>query len=224
VGEFVQMPFGGVLVTFRIVGRIIDPQYDGQVLAYGRDTLADEGAVAPPSFYSLVLRRGASPAAAQAWLVRHSRGRLDISEIANPADQLGVVRALIAGVIGVLALIGLTNLITASVVGLREHLRDVRVLRAMGLTPVQVLASLVARTSVLALAAVALGVSLGLAACTGLINLAARVYGLGAGIGRPPGALTLAIAVLVAVVIAGLTAVLAARRYARAPTAAALGS
>ncbi|HEY1619773.1 MAG TPA: FtsX-like permease family protein [Streptosporangiaceae bacterium] len=224
VGEFVQMPFGGVLVTFRIVGRIIDPQYDGQVLAYGRDTLADEGAVAPPSFYSLVLRRGASSATAQAWLVRHSGGRLDISEVANPADQLGVVRALIAGVIGVLALIGLTNLITASVVGLREHLRDVRVLRVMGLTPVQVLTSLVARTSVLALAAVALGVSLGLAACTGLINLAARVYGLGAGIGRPPGALTLAIAVLVAVVIAGLTAVVAARRHARVPTTAALGS
>ena len=54
------MPFGGVLVTFRIVGRIIDPQYDGQVLAYGRDTLADEGAAAPPVFYSLVLRHGAS--------------------------------------------------------------------------------------------------------------------------------------------------------------------
>lgn len=224
VGEFVQMPFGGVLVTFRIVGRIIDPQYDGQVLAYGRDTLADEGAVAPPFFYSLVLRHGASAAAAQSWLARHSAGRLDVSQVANPADQLGVVRALIAGVIGVLALIGLTNLITASVVGLREHLRDVRVLRAMGLTPVQVLASLVARTSVLALVAVALGVSLGLAACTGLINLAARVYGLGAGIGRPPGGLTLAVAVLLAVLIAGLTAVVAARRYARAPTTTALGA
>ena len=44
-----------------------------------------------------------------------------------------------------LALIGLTNLITASLVGLRDHLRDVRVLRAMGLTPLQVLASLVAQ-------------------------------------------------------------------------------
>jgi putative ABC transport system permease protein len=224
VGELVQMPFGGVLVTFRIVGRIIDPQYDGQVLAYGRDTLADEGATAPPVFYSLVMRHGASAAAAQDWLQRHSAGRLEVTQVANPADQLGVVRVMIAGVILVLALIGLTNLITASLVGLRDHLRDVRVLHAMGLTPAQVLMSLVARTSVLALVAVAIGVPLGLAACTGLINLAARLYGLGAGIGRLPGGLTLAVALTLAVVTAALTAAVPARRYAHVPTAAVLGS
>jgi putative ABC transport system permease protein len=224
VGELVQMPFGGVLVTFRIVGRIIDPQDDGRVLAYGRDTLADEGATAPPVFYSLILHRGVRPAAAQAWLQRRSGGRLDVSAVTNPADQLGVVRVMIAGVILILALIGLTNLITASVIGLRDHLRDVRVLRVMGLTPFQIQVSLVARTSVLALVAVTIGVSLGLAACTGLINLAARIYGLGAGIGSPPGDLTLAVAVTLAVVIAGLTAAIPARRRAHVPIAAVLGT
>ena len=224
VGELVQMPIGGVLVTFRIVGRIIDPQDDGQVLAYGRDTLADEGAAAPPVFYSLILRQGASPAAAQAWLQRHSDGHLEVTQVANPADQLGVVRVMIAGVILVLALIGLTNLLTASVVGLRDHLRDVRILHAMGLTPGQVLMSLVARTSVLAIIAVAIGVSLGLAACRELINLAARLYGLGAGIGRLPGGVPLAVALTLAVVIAALTAAVSARRYTRVPTAAVLGT
>jgi hypothetical protein len=82
----------------------------------------------------------------------------------------------------------------------------------------------VARTSVLALVAVTIGVSLGLAACTGLINLAARVYGLGAGIGRLPGGLTLAVAMTLAVVIAGLTAAVPARRYAHVPTADVLGT
>jgi putative ABC transport system permease protein len=224
VGELVQMPFGGVLVTFRIVGRIIDPQYDGQVLAYGRDTLADEGAAAPPFAYSLILHRGASAAVTQAWLQRHSGGRLEVTRVVNPADQLGVVRYMIAGVILVLALIGLTNLMTASLVGLRDHLRDVRVLRAMGLTPVQVLASLVARTSVLALVAVAIGVSLGLAACTGLINLAARLYGLGAGIGALPGGLTLTVAIIIAVLVSGLTAIVPARAYGQVPAGAVLGA
>jgi putative ABC transport system permease protein len=143
-------------------------------------------------------------------------GRLDITAVASPADQLGVVRVLIAGVIAVLALIGLINLITASMVGLRDHLRDVRVLRVMGLTPFQVPASLVAHTSVLALVAVTAGVSLGLAVCTGLSDLAGWVYGLD-GIGRPPGILTLA------VVIAGLTAVVPERRNARVPEAAVHG-
>jgi putative ABC transport system permease protein len=223
VGQFVQMPFGGVLVTFRIVGRIIDPQYDGQVLAYGRDTLADEGATAPPVFYSLVLRGSATPAAAQARLDRQSGGRLDISQVANPADQFGVVRFLIAGAIIVLALTGLTNLITASVVGLRDHLRDVRVLRVMGLTPAQVLTSLIARSSVLALVAVAAGVSIGLSAGTGLINIAAQAYGLGSGIGRLPAAMTLAIATIVAVLVAALTAAVPAHHYTEVPASSLLG-
>jgi putative ABC transport system permease protein len=224
VGELVQMPFGGVPVTFRIVGRIIDPQYDGQVLAYGRDMLADEGAATPPVFYSLVLRRGASAAAAQSWLERRSGGRLQVAAVVSPADQLGIVRVMITGAIVVLALIGLTSLVTASFVGLRDHLREIRVLCAMGLTPVQVLAALMARSSMLALVAAGLGVSLGLAACTGLINLAARLYGLGAGIGALPSGMTLAIAVTLAVVIAALTAAIPARHYARAPSAAVLGS
>ena len=223
VGELVQMPFGGVPVTFRIVGRIIDPQYDGQVLAYGRDMLADEGAATPPVFYSLVLRRGASAAAAEAWLERQSAGRLQVAAVVNPADQLGIVRVMIAGAIAVLALIGLTSLVTASFVGLRDHLREIRVLCAMGLTPVQVLAALMARTSMLAVVAAGIGVSLGLAACTGLINLAARLYGLGAGIGTLPSGMTLAIAVTLAVVVAALTAAIPARHYARAPSAAVLG-
>ncbi|HEY3979654.1 MAG TPA: FtsX-like permease family protein [Streptosporangiaceae bacterium] len=224
VGELVQMPFGGVPVTFRIVGRIIDPQYDGQVLAYGRDMLADEGAATPPVFYSLVLRRGASAAAAQSWLERRSGGRLQVAAVVSPASQLGIVRVMIAGAIVVLALIGLTSLVTASFVGLRDHLREIRVLCAMGLTPVQVLAALMARSSMLALVAAGIGVSLGLAACTGLINLAARLYGLGAGIGALPSGMTLAIAVTLAVVIAALTAAIPARHYARAPSAAVLGA
>jgi putative ABC transport system permease protein len=223
VGQFVQMPFGGVLMTFRIVGRIIDPQYDGQVLAYGRDTLTDEGATAPPVSYSLVLRGAASPAAAEAWLDRRSGGRLDVSQVANPADQLGVVRYLIAGVIIVLALTALTNLITASVVGLRDHLRDVRVLRVMGLTPAEVVASLIARSSVLALVAVTAGVSLGLSAGNALINIAAQAYGLGSGIGRPPAGMTLAIAAILAVAIAALTATAPAHRYMEVPASSLLG-
>jgi len=224
IGSFIRMPLGGRLATFQIVGRIIDPQYGGQVLAYGRDTLAAEGVAAPPAFYSLMLRPGASPAATRAWLERRSGGQLDVSLTANPADQLAIVRVLIAGVTVILALIGLTNLVTASLVGLRDHLRDVRVLRAMGLTPAQVLTALVARTSVLALVATAIGVTLGLPASTRLANLAARVYGLGSGIGRPPGGLTLAIAITLAITLAGLTAVFPGRRYRQIPVDAGLGA
>jgi len=217
LGELFQMPIGGVPVTFRIVGRIIDPEDDGQVLAYGRDTLAAAGAAAPPVFYTVVLRQGASPAAARARLLRRSANRLDVQETADPAASLGVMRVLIAGLIAVLALTGLMNLLTASAVGLRDHLRDVRVLEALGLTPHQVRASLVMRTSVLALLAVGVGALAGIAACPGLINLTSQVYGIGAGLGRPPSATVIIAAVAAAVTVCGVTATIPARRAALMP-------
>jgi putative ABC transport system permease protein len=223
VGDFIRMPVGGVPVIFHIVGRIIEPEYGGQVLAYGRDTLSQAGAVAPAAFYSLVLRPGVDPGAARARLLRASGNRLDVEEVTNPADQLEVVRFMLAGLIVVLALIGLSNLVTASLVGLRDHLRDVGVLRAMGLTPWQVRASLVTRTSVLALVAVVLGASTGLAVCARLINMGARVYGIGAGIGRSPSPLAVLAVTAVVIAASSLTATIPARHAGRVSAGPVLG-
>ncbi|HEY7144449.1 MAG TPA: FtsX-like permease family protein [Streptosporangiaceae bacterium] len=223
VGDFVRMPIGGVPVIFHIVGRIIEPEYSGQVLAYGRDTLSQAGAAAPAAYYSLVLRPGVPPGAARARLLRASANRLDVEETQSPAGQLDVVRFMLAGLIAVLAVIGLTNLFTASLVGIRDHARDVGAMRAMGLTPWQVRASLLTRTSVLALVAVTVGALTGLLACAALINLGARAYGIGAGIGRPPSAAAMLAAVAAAVVASSLTATIPARHAARLPPAAVLG-
>ncbi|HEY2507334.1 MAG TPA: FtsX-like permease family protein [Streptosporangiaceae bacterium] len=204
VGQFVRMWFGGVPVTFHVVGRIIDPQYGGEVLAYGRDTLADEGATAPLGFYSLVLRHGISAGVAAARLERASGGRVDAQAVPDPADQLGIVQGALAGLIAVLALTGLTTLLTASLLGRRDHQRDAGVLAAMGLTPLQVTAALVLRTTVLALLSVAIGAGAGLLIATRLISAVSRLYGLGAGIGRPPSSVALAVAVTAAIALAAL--------------------
>jgi putative ABC transport system permease protein len=222
VGQLVEMPFGGVPVTFKIVGRIIEPEYGGQVLAYGIDTLSAAGAATPPVSYSLVLRPGVSAAAARARLLAASGSRLDVEAAADPANQLGVVRVMLTGLLVVLGLIALTCVLTASAVGLRDHLRDVGVLRAMGMTQRQVATSLVTSTTVLALIAVAAGTIAGLALSSRLINLGAQAYGIGSGIGRPPSAAAIAIAVAVAVLATAAAAILPASRAARVPVAAAL--
>jgi putative ABC transport system permease protein len=223
VGQFVRMYFGGVPVTFRIVGRIIDPQYDGEVLAYGYDTLGDEGAAAPIAFYSLVLKQGVPPAAAADRLLRMSRGRLDVGLVTNPADQLGIVRAALAALIVVLTLTGLTSLLTASRVGSRDQQRDVRVLHAMGLTPAQVRTAVVVRTTVLALVAVTLGAIAGLAASGALVSSVSRLYGLGSGLGSAPSAAAVATAMVLAVGAAALVGALTTRSTGRAPAAVVLG-
>jgi putative ABC transport system permease protein len=223
VGQFVQMYFGGVPVTFHIVGRIIDAQYDGEVLAYGIDTLADEGAPAPIGFYSLVLRPGVRTGAAVSRLLRMSGGRLDVEQITNPADQLGIVDAALAALIVVLAFIALTSLLTASRVGIRDHQRDVHVLRAMGLTPVQVRAAVVVRTTVLALIAVTIGAVIGRAASGYLISTVSQVYGLGAGLATPASVGTTAAAIALAAGGAALAAALTTRSADRIPVTVALG-
>ncbi len=222
VGEFVRMPIGGVPVIFHIVGRIIEPEYDGQVLAYGLDTLAQAGVAVPPPYYSVVLRPGVEADAARAHLLAVSGNGLDVSEASDPAGQLAVVRAMLIGLIAVLGLIGLTSLLTASAVGLRDYLRDVGVLRAMGLTPTQVMLSLVTSATMLALIAVAAGTAAGLILSTRLINMGAQAYGIGAGIGRPPSTSAIVIAVAAAMVAVSATAVLSARRAARVPIATSL--
>jgi putative ABC transport system permease protein len=223
VGWYLRMPVDGVPVIFHVVGRIIEPEYDGQVLAYGLDTVTQAGAVSPPVSYSLVLRPGVSPAAAAAHLLSVSHGRLDVTQAADPAAGLGIVRPMLAGLFAVLGLIGLTSLATASAVGLRDHLRDVAALRAMGLTPGQVTASLLIRTGVLALIATGLGVTAGFALSARLINLGGQVYGIGSGLGSPPSVTATLVAAAAAIAGAAATALIPARRAASTPAAVTLG-
>lgn len=223
VGEYLRMPIGGIPVIFHVVGRIIEPEYGGQVLAYGTDTLTQAGAVTPPLSYSLVLRPGVSASAAASYLLRLSGGGLDVTQAADPAADLGIVRPMLAALFLVLALIGLTSLLTASAVGFRDHLRDVAALRAMGLTPGQVTASLVTRTAVLALIAAALGATAGFALSARLINLGGQVYGIGAGLGSSPSAEATLVVAVAAITAAATVALIPARRAAGASVARMLG-
>jgi putative ABC transport system permease protein len=223
VGEFVPMQINGVPVIFRIVGRIVEPEYSGEVLAYGLDTLSQAGVVSPPVYFSLVLRPGVSAPAARRHLLALSNGRLNVAEITDPASQLGIITPMLTGLIAVLALVGLASVLTASAVGIRDQLRDVGALRAIGLTPRQVTISLISSTAALAVIAIAVGATAGFLVSTRLINLGAQVYGIGSGLGRPPSATAMAVAILIAAAAATLTAIVPARRVATIPVAEMLG-
>jgi putative ABC transport system permease protein len=222
VGQWVRLTVQGVPLDVRIVGRVIDPDNGGQVLAYGTDALVAAGGVSPVEFYSVVLRHGTDPAAARAHLLAASGNRLNVQEVANPASRLGILRWVIMALIAVLALIAVTNLVTATAVGLRDHLRDVAVLKAIGLTPRQVTATRVTSMSLLALIGVALGMWLGLAFCGGLINLQGRSSGIGAGLAAAPPVRMILATAAIAMGGAVATAFLLARRTARMEAAAVL--
>ncbi|MET8179885.1 FtsX-like permease family protein [Streptomyces sp. NPDC005336] len=215
VGDWVRMMVGGSPQVLHIVGRSIEPEQGGRVISTSIDTLRERDPSLQPDFYHLVLRGGADPAAVSDALADSSHGRLEVRRIPNPADRLSAVRGVTLGLIGVLGLIGLAELSTTIGAEVRDRRRDLLALKAIGLTPRQITAVIVASIGFIALAAAVAGTVLGVFASAWMIDLQGRSSGMGAGIAQPPspGILLLigAAAVAGAVAVAALPAARAAR-------------
>ena len=135
--------------------------------------------------------------------------------VASPASGLGVVRVVVVVAVVLLAVIGLASLLTATAVGLRDHLHEVGVLKAMGLTPRQVMATLVVNTTILTAIGVTSGTIAGLVIAPRLINMQGQTSGIGSGIAVSLGAVAIAEILAVALAIATAAALFLARRTTR---------
>jgi putative ABC transport system permease protein len=213
VGAWISPTIDGVPVILHIVGRTIEPDNNGDVLDFGLDALP----AALPPFYSLVLKPGVSPAAARTHLLELSHNWLDVQVVTNPASQLGIMLVVIAVSVVILAVIALANLLTATVVGQRDHLHEVGVLKAMGLTPRQVIATLVVNATILTAIGVTAGTLAGLVIAPRLINMQGQTSGIGSGIAAGLSVAAIAEIVAIALAIAAAATLFLARRTIRIP-------
>jgi putative ABC transport system permease protein len=216
VGDWVRMTVEGRPHVLHIVGRTLEPEDGGRVVSTSLDTLRQREQQLKPDFYQLMLRPGSDPRVVSAHLAEQVDGGLVIRDVPNPADGLAPARWGIAGLVLVLALIGLTELLTTIGACVRDRGRDLLALRAIGLTPRQISGVIVASTSFIALAAAGIGIGLGVVVSRRLIDAQGRASGIGAGIARLPEPWVLlalgAAAVLGAVAASVLPAARAARR------------
>jgi putative ABC transport system permease protein len=213
VGAWISPTIDGVPVPpLHIVGRTIEPDNNGDVLDFGLDALNDAGSA---RVYHLVLKPGVAAATARATLLAESHDRLDVQVLPNPASGLRVVQLVIAVSVVILAVIGLANLLTATVVGMRDHRHEVGVLAAMGLTPRQVMATLVVNTMILTALGVTSGIVAGLVIAPRLINMQAQTSGIGSGIAVSLSAAAIAETLALALAIAAAAALFLARRMTR---------
>jgi putative ABC transport system permease protein len=224
VGAWIRPTIDGVPVILHIVGRTIEPDNNGDVLDFGLDALTDAGSAPPQLAHSLVLKPGVAPATARANLLKASNDRLDVRLVANPASGLRVVRVVVIVAVVLLAVIGLASLLTATAVGLRDHLHEVGVLKAMGLTPRQVMATLVVNATILTAIGVISGTIAGLIIAPRLINMQGQTSGMGSGIAAGLSAATIAEILAVALVTATAAALFLARRTSRISASAHLRS
>ena len=218
VGSWIDPTIDGVQVILHIVGRTIEPDNDGDVVDFGVDALPAANAAAP-MFYTLMLKPGVDPAAARASLLRASGNRLDVQLAVNPADRLGVVRVVIVVAVVVLVLIAMANLLTATDVGLRDHVHEAGILKAMGLTPRQVMATLVVSTTIVTAIGIVVGVATGLVVAPRLINAQGQASGIGWGIaaGLSPATIAALIAAALAAAVAAALFLSARAAHARDP-------
>jgi putative ABC transport system permease protein len=214
VGSWIDPTIDGVPVILHIVGRTIEPDDNGDVVDFGLDALPGSGLAT--TSYSLVLKPGVSAAAAQARLLAASGGRLDVEPTVNPAGRLGVVRLVIVVAVAILALIAMANLLTATDIGLRDHVHEAGILKAMGLTPRQVMATLVVSTTIVTAIGVVAGVAAGLAIAPRLINAQGQASGMGWGIAAGMSPVSIAGLIATALAVAVTAALFLAARAAHA--------
>ena len=218
VGAWISPTIDGVPVILHIVGRTIEPDNNGDVLDFGLDALDHAGSAPPQLVYHLVLKPGVTAAAARARLLAESHDRLDVQVVPNPAGGLGGLQLVIAVSVVILAVIGLANLLTATVVGMRDHQHEMGVLAAMGLTPRQVVATLVTNTMILALTGVTAGTVAGLLIAPWLINMQGETSGIGSGIAVSLSPAAIAAIMALALATAAAAALTLARRTTSQPS------
>ncbi|MER6537383.1 FtsX-like permease family protein [Streptomyces sp900105755] len=216
VGDWVRMTVGDQPQILHIVGRSIEPENAGRVISTSLDTLRENDPRIAPTLYQLRLRPGANPHTVARRLTAAGHDQLDVRAVTNPADELSPLRGVVAGLILVLALIGLVELLTAIGGTVRDGDRDLLALKAIGLSPRQITAVTMTATGCTALAAFLAAAAVGVPLALWLIDRQGRSSGIGAGIAQsPPPALLLLLGtatVLGATALAALPAARAARR------------
>lgn len=216
VGDWVRMTVEGRPQILHIVGRSIEPESGGRIISTTLDALKNRDPQLRPDFHALVLTEGSDPRTVRTALDEAAGGTLEIRETPNPADRLEPARGVIAALIAVLALIGLTELLTLIGVGVRDRGRDLLALKAIGLTPRQIGSVIVIGAGLTALVAAVAGTTLGALSGVWLVDTQGSSSGMGAGIAHlPPWPVLLAVvggAVAGAVAAASLPATRTARR------------
>jgi putative ABC transport system permease protein len=90
-------------------------------------------------------------------------GMAALDPVSTAAAEAARLRPIVYGLDAVLLVVGGINLVASIVLGLRERIRELGLLKAVGLTPAQIAASFVSTQGLFSIGAVVVGVPLGLA-------------------------------------------------------------
>lgn len=175
VGDTVTITVGGAQVPVRIVGEVFDTENRGLAMLTDWPTLARAVPGLAPQWYDVALRPGTN---AQAYA--NALGRLgpgfDVSLNANDPFFLTLV-AMIGVLTLMLALVAGLGVLNTVVLSTRDRVHDIGVFKALGMTPRQIIVTVVCWVAGTGLAAGLLAVPAGIALHRYVLPVMARSAG-----------------------------------------------
>lgn len=160
VGDSITASLYGQPMAMKLVGEIFDQQGDNVVLRTGMETLPGRTSVWN---YEVQLRPGSDAARYAAAIESAGPGLSTRINRENGVDTAFLlINSVLAGLALVLALIAASGVFNTVVLNTREKARDIAILKAIGMTPRQVVAMILASTAVLGILGAALGIPAGI--------------------------------------------------------------
>ncbi|HVM01794.1 MAG TPA: FtsX-like permease family protein [Acidimicrobiales bacterium] len=216
VGDEVTVEAGASSLTLRVVGWYREAEDTGEVLRF---TLDDLRRVRPDAAVAWV---GVNTASGDARMVASALaaavpGATVVPLETRASDEVQTFRLAFTLVSALVIAVALANLVSTMLLAVRERVHDLGVLRAVGVTPSQVLAIVAIGAGVLGATAAALGMPLAWAATRAVTEVVGEATGIGPGIGVGPSPVVLALVVPAGVAVAAAIGAVAARRAASAP-------
>ncbi len=204
-------------VTVTLVGRHVEPDNDGEIVIFARETLPGGTDVGEGDVIA-GFAPGTDGAALARDLERRTNSAVTTELVSDEVRQERAdVRPIVYGSSALLIAVGLVNLLTTLLLVTRERSRDFGILKAIGLTPRGVLAVVNSGGAALGAIAIVVGIPIGIVLFKVLMT--AMSPSEGADIVGTPGPFALALIVPAVLIVTALASSLPARAAARTSAA-----
>lgn len=206
-----------VPLTLTIVGRYAETENGGRMAIFHRDTIDPLLRTPGANSYLINLGPGVNAAAVGNAINAKAGGELDLAVQSTGADdEVQTIQGIMLGLNSVLVLIAIVNLLAMTLLAVRERTRDIGIFKTIGLTPAQIVISVIAGASMLALLAVIIGVPIGMQISRLFFdNIGVGNFDFDSALYQSPPLLWLVLLVPFAIVIAAASSVIPARFAAR---------
>jgi putative ABC transport system permease protein len=178
VGDGIAVRINDQPATLKIVGEYFDQTGDNLLLRGQWTTLAAAVSWAQTRDYEVQVKPGVNPNQYAGRIVSTAQApelRVGTAQRASESTPFLLINGVVAGLAMVLAAIAVAGVFNTVVLNTREQVRDIAILKAVGMTPGQVVSKVIASVTVLGLFAGALGIPFGLVLHRQILQIMAQI-------------------------------------------------